>query len=366
MTSTITKLTNILFISFFLISSFYSIKLSKNKAIAQAQANSQGIVRGTINGIRRVDREIHDRDERIFNDLLDEKIKADREKDRYFNRFERVANADNLDKYNFSNIAKESFKDLHSGKLRAANFVNNINNEFRERDANYFNDIVDLKTRANVNKAKFLNKLNRGVEEDNLRKFDLPRTIKESERALTAIHFINRNNNSSFIETHANETNVNNQNYASPTQSLIGQMINNGRRIIKQFKHRNQELREEVLDPKINQFKKEVQIAKNIQNIHDQKQGKLEKSFTKVQIHTPHKDPNYSPPSQLSEMITNAKTIIKNVKNINQELNQNVIIPKEQKWRQELAAGKQIQDQFDTEQAQLLKDNTEVRGSALK
>merc|ERR1712151_36079 len=129
---------------------------------------------------------------------------------------------------------------------------------------------------------------------------------------LTGIHLIRRSDNSSFVETHQNDT----------------------YRMIEGFQKRNDQINEDFIKPKEQQFKKEIELAKQI-NTDRAAQGKQAKNSRQ---HYPFS----TPLPEIPEMIDNAKYIISNIQDRNEIMNKDMIKPKEQKWQNEIAIGDQV------------------------
>lgn len=136
------KLTNILFISFFLMSAFSSIKIKNLKQLKKSDSETA---------------------------------------------------------MNFNN--ENSFVQRNSSLTDSvySHVVRNLNKDYKDKDAKMFREISDLKNQETLDKAKFFKNINEKVRADNKKNIDVPRDVKQSEKELIKTHFFNNNGNS-FVQ----------------------------------------------------------------------------------------------------------------------------------------------------------------------
>merc|ERR1712032_1572185 len=81
-----------------------------------------------------------------------------------------------------------------------SNGVQNLNNEFKNRDANTFRAIEDEESKKHLEQAKFFKKINDENKEDKKQMLNIPKVIKKSEDELAKIHMVDRNSNSGLTK----------------------------------------------------------------------------------------------------------------------------------------------------------------------
>lgn len=95
-----------------------------------------------------------------------------------------------------------NFIERNSGlsKIAYSNGVQNLNNEFKNRDANTFRAIEDEESKKHLEQAKFFKKINDENKEDKKQMLNIPKVIKKSEDELAKIHMVDRNSNSGLTK----------------------------------------------------------------------------------------------------------------------------------------------------------------------
>ena len=305
-------------------------------------------------------------------------------------------------KLNYNNSFLE--KDSGLTKVAYSNGLNKLNSEFKERDSNLSNNVVDEKAKKVAAENKFFKTINDGNKTEKKKMFNIPKVIKKAAKELAKVHAASSNNSGLTKVAHSNGLNNitdkmrerdSNQFHAILDEKLVNDLLqakmfkkmndesheNNKQlynipKVIKEsskelakihaadssfveqvhslknltnsFKQRDENLYKNLIKPKEKKFQQETTINTLLARKHDSDDFHGIKNLGKKHIKDMKKP-------FVSRIVDDTKSIINHFKDNDKKINDVVVKPKENKFQKSVQYSNNLDKKHDAKIVKLLR-----------
>lgn len=342
MSQNLQRITNFIFIAFFLMSTFSSIKIknlrtdrrqennqqSQNKS-NNSQQNHNHPLEHSIQTIQKIDNDYKQDDSNMFNKSLEALKRLDCHRAKAYKKMSDIAKVSNDAKLDLPRLFNETSKELlkiHAisfaqkdiltvkPKLHLAKEVKNIDNMYKQNDAKNFN----LGSKYLDNEAKFLHKAVNEAEKSNQEVLDFPRDMKNAEKELFRIHVLQRDNSTSFVQKN----------------STLDNIFGGAKRIVDHFGRQKNEIQKFVVQPKIQKNKLQKKIVDKFNKVHkehnkqDKKKWNNYVNFNITAAYENSKNGTQKKVPALQKIINGSKRIVDHFSRQKNEIRKYIVHPK--------------------------------------